>query len=462
MDEITKITVPQENVNDEFATVISWFVSSGDKVDQGQEIVDLETSKATFSVSSPTDGFLYYNAKEGTDVAVGSVLCFISPAPLDDSKLTKLFEEIEVPTSLQSARIGAPESEDTGKPFDLAAAQKADAKGEVKSHIPARFSRGAMQVIKNAGIDPEIFRGQGLVSKRDVLDYLSKREKMEALEAQKRRADPAKLWVIHDEEPTSRGFGLYSKEFVRRIVGGAYGGGEVVGWRKIVADICWYLHFVAFGLIWLCAKLPVISSWLEIIARIYKRNMFGFFLRGAYYKAKLKEMGTDVIIDQGVEIWGPKNVRIGPSCHLDMNACIAAGESGQSQHGWVDIGAHVHIGPNTHLAGRGGVKIGSYTAITAGSKIFSATNVGDNPSDPTDLLPMSHAAPLHRQRIVEAPVIIEDYVFVGLNVCILPGVKIGRGAIINSGALIAQDIEPFQVIKGATMSTVGTRLPRKK
>jgi acetyltransferase-like isoleucine patch superfamily enzyme len=217
---------------------------------------------------------------------------------------------------------------------------------------------------------------------------------------------------------------------------------------------------LAFAIVWLLAKLPVISSWLEIISRIYKRNVFGFFIRGAYYKARLEKMGMDVIVDQGVEIWGPENVSIGSGCHLDMNARIAAGERKQNQHGSVEIGSHVHIGPMTQLAGRGGIKIGSYTAITAGTKIFSATNVGDNLSDPTDLLPMSHAAPIDRQRIVEAPVVIEDHVFVGLNVCILPGVKIGRGAIINSGAVVTRNVPSFTVVKGATMSFTGVRLPK--
>jgi acetyltransferase-like isoleucine patch superfamily enzyme len=295
-----------------------------------------------------------------------------------------------------------------------------------------------------------------------VLDYLSNREKSKGLGAKTRYPDATKRWVTHDEEPAPGGVGLYSREFVRRIVCGGYGGAEIRGYKKIVGDICWYLHFLGLAIIWLLAKLPIISSWLEIVARVYKRNVFGFFLRGAYYKAKLKKMGTDVIIDQGVEIWGAANVRIGHGCHLDVNARIAAGESGQSQHGYVDIGAYVHIGSVAHLAGRGGIRIGSYTAITAGSKIFSATNVGDNPDDPADLLPMSHAAPLHRQRVVEAPVIIGDHVFVGLNVCILPGINIGRGAIINSGATIARDVEPFQIIKGATMSVAGTRLPRTK
>jgi acetyltransferase-like isoleucine patch superfamily enzyme len=229
-----------------------------------------------------------------------------------------------------------------------------------------------------------------------------------------------------------------------------------------VADAVWVFHFVAFAFLWVLAKVPIVSSWLEIVARVYKRNSFGFFLRAAYYKAKLKYLGRDVLIDQGVEIWGPANVSIDTGSHLDVGSRITAGEPRQSQRGMVEIGAHVHLGSYVHLAGRGGIKIGDYTAITYGSKIFSATNMGDNPEDPTDLLPMSHAAPLHRQRIVEAPVTIGDHVFVGLNACIMPGVSIGQGAIINSGAVVTRNVAPFTIIKGGAMSVSGKRVPKTR
>ena len=46
MSELFAVTVPQENANDEFATVVDWPVNSGEWVEQGDSIVELETSKA--------------------------------------------------------------------------------------------------------------------------------------------------------------------------------------------------------------------------------------------------------------------------------------------------------------------------------------------------------------------------------------------------------------------------------
>jgi len=55
----------------------------------------------------------------------------------------------------------------------------------------------------------------------------------------------------------------------------------------------------------------------------------------------------------------------------------------------------------------------------------------------------------------EGDVIIEDDVWLGANVIVLPGVKIGQGAIIGSGTVVTKDIEPYSV-------SVGNRLERLK
>ncbi len=47
-----------------------------------------------------------------------------------------------------------------------------------------------------------------------------------------------------------------------------------------------------------------------------------------------------------------------------------------------------------------------------------------------------------------APVIIEDYVVIGSRVTILPGVKIGKGAVIASGAVVTKDVAPYTVVGG--------------
>lgn len=43
---------------------------------------------------------------------------------------------------------------------------------------------------------------------------------------------------------------------------------------------------------------------------------------------------------------------------------------------------------------------------------------------------------------------IQDFVWVGCNVIILPGVTIGEGAVIASGSVVTKDISPYTVVGG--------------
>ena len=49
---------------------------------------------------------------------------------------------------------------------------------------------------------------------------------------------------------------------------------------------------------------------------------------------------------------------------------------------------------------------------------------------------------------VSAPVVIEDYVVIGTRVTILPGVRIGKGAVVASGAVVTHDVAPYTVVGG--------------
>lgn len=49
---------------------------------------------------------------------------------------------------------------------------------------------------------------------------------------------------------------------------------------------------------------------------------------------------------------------------------------------------------------------------------------------------------------ISAPVIIDDYVVIGSRAMILPGVHVGKGAVIASGAVVTKDVEPYTVVGG--------------
>lgn len=46
------------------------------------------------------------------------------------------------------------------------------------------------------------------------------------------------------------------------------------------------------------------------------------------------------------------------------------------------------------------------------------------------------------------PVRIDDWVFIGSRVTILPGVTIGEGAVVAAGAVVTTDVEPWTLVGG--------------
>ena len=73
------ILAPREVVNDDFVLVVEWLAPEGAAVHAKQPVVTVETSKSTFDVESPVDGFLFPMTAAGAEVPVGSALALVSP-----------------------------------------------------------------------------------------------------------------------------------------------------------------------------------------------------------------------------------------------------------------------------------------------------------------------------------------------------------------------------------------------
>lgn len=56
-----------------------------------------------------------------------------------------------------------------------------------------------------------------------------------------------------------------------------------------------------------------------------------------------------------------------------------------------------------------------------------------------------------------APVIIEEYAWICSRSIILPGVKIGRGAVVASGAIVTKDVPNYAVVGGGPAKIIGER-----
>lgn len=60
-------------------------------------------------------------------------------------------------------------------------------------------------------------------------------------------------------------------------------------------------------------------------------------------------------------------------------------------------------------------------------------------------------------RAVGGPVEIGEYAWICSRSIVLPGVKIGRGAVVASGAVVTNDVEPYSIVAGVPARKIGER-----
>jgi len=279
-------------------------------------------------------------------------------------------------------------------------------------------------------------------------------------------AEVERDWYVLPVATAPSGWLVYSLDFVLAALQGRASDQENIvrtpGWivlAQLIRGIMAVLQALIIGF----SSLPVVGWFMEINARTFTRNAAGFFLRACYWKAKLRHLGQDTVIDQNVEIWGPANVSIGSRCHIDTHVRMAAGERRYGQHGSIVIHDYVHLGPGVHVAGRGGVEIRAFASLGAGVHVYSATNTLEHPDDPGRLISMSHMAPAKQQYTFEKAIVIEEYSFIGIMSRIMPGVHVGRGAIVHANVELTGDVPPFANFGGAPRGRqIGWRRPRRK
>ena len=68
---MTDITMPRLADSMEEGTILSWLRHDGDAVAAGDELVEIETDKATVSIAAEAEGVLQIRAAEGATLAVG-------------------------------------------------------------------------------------------------------------------------------------------------------------------------------------------------------------------------------------------------------------------------------------------------------------------------------------------------------------------------------------------------------
>ena len=176
-------------------------------------------------------------------------------------------------------------------------------------------------------------------------------------------------------------------------------------------------------------------------------------VRAGYWSPRFGKVGKGVQIDSGVIIRGnPKNIEVGDYSYIDTNVQLEV-------YAPIKIGKYVHITSNVYIQSGAEVIIGDFACITNGTKIYASSNTYKTTDgrEKDILLSMSSSAPPELQSVEYGPVIVEEYAFVGMNCVVLPGIRIGRGAIVGAGSVVTKDIPPYTIAVGIPARVVRKR-----
>jgi galactoside O-acetyltransferase len=194
-----------------------------------------------------------------------------------------------------------------------------------------------------------------------------------------------------------------------------------------------------------------LTEWLRVeygyegLVDLYGRHQLGddklnVMMRAAIWRAGARRAGEGLRVGSGAGFLHLDTFEIGEGVFIGAQAYIQGRFDGTCQ-----IGDHVWIGPQCYFDARHLV-IGDFVGWGPGSRVLGSTHSGE----PVDI-------PILQSELHIKPVTVEPWADIGTGAILLPGVTIGRGALVGAGAVVTHDEPAFSVVAGVPARIIGDR-----
>jgi acetyltransferase-like isoleucine patch superfamily enzyme len=187
--------------------------------------------------------------------------------------------------------------------------------------------------------------------------------------------------------------------------------------------------------------LTELAEWInECISRAPGRT--GMLVRRWAMQARLRGLGFGASFEPGTIVDGASNVEIGSQFHLMRNSSLRAAD------GKLIIGSRVSVNCNVQInASDGGINtIGDDCLIRPNVVLRASNHVYESLETPV-------AWQGHRGGFI----VIEDDVWIGSNVVVVPNVRVGAHAIVAAGAVVTRDVGNACVLAGVPARVIKRR-----
>ncbi|MDF1617246.1 DapH/DapD/GlmU-related protein [Petrocella sp. FN5] len=159
-------------------------------------------------------------------------------------------------------------------------------------------------------------------------------------------------------------------------------------------------------------------------------------------------IGKRMPSSDGILTFGSKRIRaflvkrifdvVGQDVNIEKNVFFGKGRG-------ISIGDRSGVGINARI--QGPLSIGKYVMMGPDVIIYTRNHNIQNISIP--MMDSGETPP--------KPVVIEDDVWIGARAIILPGIRIGQGAVIGAGAVVTKDVANYDIVGGVPAKIIGNR-----
>ena len=171
------------------------------------------------------------------------------------------------------------------------------------------------------------------------------------------------------------------------------------------------------------------AAGIQRLVRENRDRAFSLAMRSSF-----AEMGPRARLSMPIELVRPEHIKIGSRVYVGPGCWLLTHEPA----GRLEIGSDTSISGYCVFSAAAEVRIGRSVLFARNVYVADHRHGFDDPVRPIVDQPLTEIRPVK----------VEDGAWLGQNVVLLPGVTVGRGAVVGANSVIRQDVPPRSVVAG--------------